>query len=343
MKTIHLRCATARHATLFLILFLTALNLWAQTPGAPGNTAAPEKEVAGYTYNFPGVDVNQVLDVYANLVGRTMLRAGLPNASITLKTQTPLTKTEAIEALQAVLALNGIAVVNIGDKFVKVLSPDQANAAGGEFNEVPANQLPDLGSYVTHIVQLKYVKPSVMVPIIQPFSRLPNSITPIDDNGILVIRDYAENVKRMLEMIDKIDVSVPAVYISEVIPDPLRASRRHRQRAEQPRRQRRRNRLRRQFRRQPDHQRTCEPQRRNGIWRNGRHVSIRCQQHVRQHIGPAAHGQWRDKSERHAVIVHSLSAAAAEHHQPRGCAGRRWRRRRTTANPDFWPGQNHRR
>jgi general secretion pathway protein D len=218
MKTIHLRCATARHATLFLILFLTASSLWAQMPGAPGNTAAPAKEVAGYSYNFPGVDVNQVLDVYANLVGRTMLRAGLPNASITLKTQTPLTKTEAIEALQAVLALNGIAVVNIGDKFVKVLSPDQANSAGGEFNDVPASELPDLGSYVTHIVQLKYVKPSVMQGIIQPFGRLPNSITPIDDNGILVIRDYAENVKRMLEMIDKIDISVPAVYISEVIP-----------------------------------------------------------------------------------------------------------------------------
>jgi general secretion pathway protein D len=208
--------------TLFLILFLAALSLKAQTPDtpavSPAGAAAPEREVAGYTYNFPGVDVNQVLEVYANLVGRTLLRAGLPQASITLKTQTPLTKTEAIEALQAVLALNGIAVVNIGDKFVKVLSPDQANSAGGEFNDVTASQLPDLGSYVTHIVQLKYVKPSAMVSIIQPFSRLPNAISPIDDNGILVIRDYAENVKRMLEMIDKIDISVPAVYISEVIP-----------------------------------------------------------------------------------------------------------------------------
>ena len=81
-----------------------------------------------------------------------------------------------------------------------------------------AANLPEMGPYVTHIVQLKYVKPSVMAPIIQPFGKLANSITAIDDNGILVIRDYAENVKRMLEMIDKIDVSVPAVYISEVIP-----------------------------------------------------------------------------------------------------------------------------
>ena len=203
---------------LFLILFLTAAGLWAQMPPAPGNAAAPEKEVAGYSYNFPGVDVNQVLEVYADLVGRTLLRGNTPQASITLKTQTPLTKTEAIEALQAVLALNGIVVVPIGDKFVKVLTPDAAGGAGGTLDSTDAAHLPDLGTYVTHICQLKFVKPSVMQPIIQPFGRLPNSITAIDDNGILVIRDYAENVKRMLEMIDKIDISVPAVYISEVIP-----------------------------------------------------------------------------------------------------------------------------
>ena len=74
-----------------------------------------------------------------------------------------------------------------------------------------------MGSYVTHIVQLKYIKPSEMVPVIQPFGKL-NSIIQLDANGILVIRDYAENVKRMLEMIQQVDVSVPAEYISEVVP-----------------------------------------------------------------------------------------------------------------------------
>ena len=91
----------------------------------------PEKEIPAYDFNFEGVDVNQVLEVYAQLVGRTLLRAGLPGAQIILKTQTKLTKSEAIQALQAVLALNNISLVNIGDKFVKVLPSDQANSAGG--------------------------------------------------------------------------------------------------------------------------------------------------------------------------------------------------------------------
>ena len=256
--------------TLILILFLTALELWAQpspsprrlpqranlvtnnapvTPGVPPqmpvltpppplapasnslpslvtatpktastNSAPPEAMIPAGNINFQGVDVSQVLDVYAQLVGRTMLRAGLPAAQIILRTETPLTKTEAIQALQAVLALNGIALVNVGDKFVKVLPIDQANSAGAKIDHGDASQLPEMGSYVTHIVQLKYIKPSIMMPILQPFAKLANAIFPIDDNGILVLRDNAENVKRMLEMIDQIDVSVPAEYISEVIP-----------------------------------------------------------------------------------------------------------------------------
>jgi general secretion pathway protein D len=190
-------------------------------PAAPETAAKTEPQeemIPAGNINFQGVDVSQVLEVYAKLVGRTLLRAGLPVASIVLKTETPLTKSEAIQALQAVLALNGISVVNIGDKFVKVLPVAEANTAGAAFNEKPADQLPDLGAYVTHIVQLRNVKPSEMVPILTPFAKLPNSIVPIDSNGILVLRDNAENVKRMLQMIDKIDVSVPAVYISEVIP-----------------------------------------------------------------------------------------------------------------------------
>ena len=181
--------------------------------------AQPEETIPPGTINFQGVDVKQVLEIYAQLVNRTLLHANLPDAKIVLKTQTPLTKTEAIQALQAVLAMNNISLVNIGEKFVKVLTSDQANTAAGEIDKsTNSSNLPNLGTYVTHITQLHYVKPTVMVPLLMPFAKLPNSVFPIDDNGILIIRDYAENVKRMLEMIEQIDVSVPREYVSEVIP-----------------------------------------------------------------------------------------------------------------------------
>ena len=195
--------------------FTAPPNTATQAGSASANPAAAE--VAAYSFTYDGVDVNQVLDVYADLVGRTLIRGSIPNASIVLKTQAPLTKSEAIEALQAVLAMNNISVVNIGDKFAKVGSSSDAGSFGQSIANIPESELPDLGTYVTHICQLNYVKPSAVVPIITPLARL-KDIIPLDDNGILVIRDYAENVKRMLEMIARIDVNVPQEYISEVIP-----------------------------------------------------------------------------------------------------------------------------
>ncbi len=207
-----------------------ANNPPAPTPGLPSSptagqpvdaslpAAASAQMVPAGDINFQGVDVDQVLDVYARYVGRTLLRAGLPQAKIVLYTETPLTKDEVVQALQGVLALNGIALINIGDKFVKAVPVAQASQEGAAFNNQTATQLPDVGQYVTHIVQLKYIKPSELAPVVQQFGKIPNGVFPIDSNGILILRDYAENVKRMLEFISKVDVILPEEFISEVIP-----------------------------------------------------------------------------------------------------------------------------
>jgi general secretion pathway protein D len=211
----------------FLILFLTGLGLWAQTPPTSPDANAPAdsnpgggtNEITPYVFDFEGVDVKQVLKIYSGMVGRTLLMAQPPSGSIVLVTQSPLTKAEAIEALQAVLSLNGIEVINIGDKFVKVLPPADAGGSGAKIDTSDASQLPELGTYITHIVQLRYVKPSAMQQIITPFAKLPGAIVPLDDNGILVLRDNAENVKRMLELIAQVDIGgASSEIISEVIP-----------------------------------------------------------------------------------------------------------------------------
>ena len=169
--------------------------------------------------DFRGADLNQVLEIYSDMVKRTILRpATLPAPTITLTTRGQLTMKEGIQALEAVLALNGISMIDIGEKFVKALPEAQGNTAGAPFNTNSAALLPDLGQYVTHVAQLKYAKPSEMVAVLQPFIKIPNAILPIDSSQILVLRDYAENVKRMLELIKQIDVAVPSEYVSEVIP-----------------------------------------------------------------------------------------------------------------------------
>lgn len=184
-------------------------------------TAPPpgDELISSSIINFTAADLNQVLTIYAELVGRTVLRpATLPGASIVLKAQTPLTRREAIQALDAVLAMNGVSMINFGEKFVKAVPSTMAPATGQEVNTDDPDQLPIIGSYVTRVVQTKYVKPSELVQTLTPFQSAANAILPVDASQILVLRDNMENVKRMLEMVEKVDVMVEAEFISEVIP-----------------------------------------------------------------------------------------------------------------------------
>lgn len=194
---------------------------------APDNTAADaaakpaggEEIIPAGGIHFQATPLEQVLDVYSDMVKRTVLRpAQLPAANITFNNVTDLTKTEALQALDSVLGLNGIVMVPMGTKFVKVVPTADAGGAGIAISTNSAAQLPDLGGYVTHVVQLQYTKPSSLTSVLQPFAKVPNGITALDDNGIIILRDYAENVKRMLELIAKIDVNVPSTFESEVIP-----------------------------------------------------------------------------------------------------------------------------
>ncbi len=192
----------------------------APPPSAGTNTSGQDVFPAGMI-RLQNADLNQVLAMYAEYVNRTILRpASIPaQTQISLTTQTDLTRQEVVQALEAVLGMNGVAFINVGDKFVKAVPTAQAGQAGAPIQTNAASELPELGSYVTHVVQLAYTKPSELAPILQPFaSAIANPIHPIDSSQILVLRDFAENVKRMLEMVERVDIAVPAEYISEVIP-----------------------------------------------------------------------------------------------------------------------------
>ncbi len=133
--------------------------------------------------------------------------------------QTPLTHEEVIMVLEAALSMNKIAVVKIGEKFLKVVPTTSLSGAGAKPDSRSLTNMNELGAPLTHIVQLKYAKPTEMVAFLTPFGT-PGMPAPIgfDSTYILILRDNEENVKRMLEMIEKIDVNVPAEIVSEVIP-----------------------------------------------------------------------------------------------------------------------------
>jgi len=79
---------------------------------------------------FNEADRALVLDIYRQLFGQTLLPApDLPPAKFTLKSQTSLTRDEAVWLLEAALYLGGIRFVPAGDNQVRVIPETSPNAA----------------------------------------------------------------------------------------------------------------------------------------------------------------------------------------------------------------------
>jgi len=81
----------------------------------------------GYTFAYNGVDMRQVMPVYGDLVRRKWINETLPPAGIRLSTVHPLTKAEAVHALNAIFALNGVKIVNVGDDSFKTVFLSQSD------------------------------------------------------------------------------------------------------------------------------------------------------------------------------------------------------------------------
>jgi hypothetical protein len=99
-----------------------------------------EPAVATPALHFKSADLTQVLEIYQTLSGRTVLRpASLPEAGISIRTQTELTRAEAVQALDSILSANGIATRPRGDKFVFVVQTSQTN----RLSAIPESPAPD--------------------------------------------------------------------------------------------------------------------------------------------------------------------------------------------------------
>lgn len=157
--------------------------------------------------------------VYGPLVKRTVLRAqALPQVKISIDTQTTLTESEEVQMWDTVLALNGITMIPQGEKFVTAVPVAQALQEGAQFSNKPADQYAEASQFVTHVVQLKHVAIEEAVPIIIPFAKNAQGIVALASTKTLVLRDYAINVKRMLEILAKVDIEVEEDFQLEVIP-----------------------------------------------------------------------------------------------------------------------------
>lgn len=199
-------------------------------PGAPGSTNPPPTIITNTVVNaegevteiinFKNMPLDQFLDEYAVISKRTVLRAAnLPvTAQVNFKPSTSLTPEERLQMYDTILALNGITMIPTGEKAVLAVPSQQALQEGAAFSNNKPEEYAEASQFVTHVIKVQHVNVTEAAETLKQFAKNQNGILALETTKTLILRDYAINVKRMLEVLKKIDVEVEQEYIFEVIP-----------------------------------------------------------------------------------------------------------------------------
>ena len=152
--------------------------------------------------------VAQVLDLMQRWTGKSILRpAALPASVYTLSLPASITRDEALLALETLLNLNGIAVIQQGDKFLKVVPNLVAKAESPQLITGSVLALPPSGRIASKIFTLKHANAQELVAQIASSLNTTLASPPVyfGRNNALLITDSISNLQKIETLTMQID------------------------------------------------------------------------------------------------------------------------------------------
>lgn len=170
----------------------------------------PAQDLASrLSYEAQDLALDGALKMYEQISGRTVIAGRLPEVKLSFHSAAPLNRIEALQMLDTVLAQNRIAMVLSGDKAVKAVPAAAVATESPPEITLPWRLLPESSSVMSRTVRVQNLRPSEVVPVLQPMANLPNSILPIDSQRMLVLRDYSSNIRKQLKLLEELDQKQP--------------------------------------------------------------------------------------------------------------------------------------
>ncbi|HEX5354980.1 MAG TPA: type II secretion system secretin GspD [Aquabacterium sp.] len=178
-------------------------------------TAAPKKVPAGpmVTLNFVNAEIEGVARAMSAIINRQILVDPRVKGAITLYSDQPLTAREAYLNFLAALRGQGFSLVEVAG-LLKVVPEAEAKLQTGTVEVGAVKQSGD--QVLTQIFRIQYENANNLVTVLRPLISPNNTINANASTNTLVITDYADNLKRIGQMIAALDV--PMATDMEAIP-----------------------------------------------------------------------------------------------------------------------------
>ena len=171
---------------------------------------AIEEEKA--SLNFVNADIESVIKAIGQISGKNFIIDPRVKGTINIASATPISPTMAYQVLLSALRTQGFTAVE-SNGIITILP--EADAKTRYSPTVNGNNKSSGDQIITQVFVIKYESANLLVPILKPLISPNNIINAYPNNNMLVITDYAENLRKVAKLISTIDQ--PSSIENEVV------------------------------------------------------------------------------------------------------------------------------
>ncbi len=165
------------------------------------------------TLNLKDADIGALISTVAEITGKNFIVDPRVKAKITVISSKPMSKDEVYQVFLSILDVHGFAVVPSGS--VLKIVPD-INAKQSAIPILPDKNADGTDMVATEVIQIHNVSAAQLVPILRPLIPQQGHLAAYPSTNVLIISDRANNIERMVKLIQRIDVASDSDV--EVIP-----------------------------------------------------------------------------------------------------------------------------
>ncbi|GGA48085.1 type II secretion system secretin GspD [Sphingomonas psychrolutea] len=165
--------------------------------------------LAQTSMNVRDADIRAFIADAARVTGRTFIIDARVTGKVTVVTDHPVSKSEYFEIFLSTLRSNGLIAVPTGNGAFRIQPTD---SAASQPSRVGARGVAG-NSFVTEVVRLRSIEASTAVDTVRGLVSPQGSVTANRGGNSLVIVDFADNIRRVREVLRRIDADTSATRV----------------------------------------------------------------------------------------------------------------------------------
>ena len=182
----------------FMILFLLVLFISIPSPWA-------QRREERISIDFHEADIGAVIKFISELTGKNFVVDSKVKGKVTVIAPTKITIEEAYRMFESILEVEGYTTVPAG-KAIKIIPSREAKEKGIE--TIPSKRGAFLSEdrIITRIIHLRFIDADSVLTVIKPLVSKESSLVSYAYTNDIILTDVASNIKKILTIIEELDV-----------------------------------------------------------------------------------------------------------------------------------------